>query len=155
MRAATIRYFHSPLRDLSRTECVHARSTIVVLFAIHVNVINWPVGRLYVVAMKSREKYGNDNPTAVRSDPSLKPIKEEIPLPAKAEEVNPTMPMMPLQTPLNPLPSEPVYTETPSMQPSADMHGSFTIPFGMSQPSQPGMFHEVNMNGFCNVASSR
>ena len=41
------------------------------------------------------------------------------------------------------------------MQPSADMHGSFTIPFGMSQPSQPGMFHEVNMNGFYNVASSR
>ena len=93
--------------------------------------------------MKRREKYGNDNPTAVRSDPSLKPVKEEVSLPTKAEEVNPTDPMMPLQAPMNPLPPDPMYVEAPSMQPSADMHGSFSIPFGVSQPSQPGMFHEV------------
>ena len=90
------------------------------------------------------EKYGNDNPTAVRSDPSR---REDILVPPMSLDPNPPMTIAPQTTiPITVTPTESTPVVQPALPQVQDHTGHYTLPHFVGGGSpQNGMLHDVGM----------
>ena len=93
------------------------------------------------------EKYGNDNPSAVRSETSSFVLKSDSGQNGQntsgMDVVSSPPPVQPPQL-MHPVPKDPVMSELPPLVTPLDMSGNYPIhPFGVSESSQNGLFHDV------------
>ena len=90
------------------------------------------------------EKYGNDNPSAVRTETSSFVLKNDPGQNPGGMEVvsNPTS-VQPPQL-MQQVHTDPVMNELPPLVTPTDMTGNYPIQsFGVSESSQNGLFHDV------------
>lgn len=109
------------------------------------NDTNWQVGTLlYPSIVTHSEKYGNDNPSAVRSETSSFALKSDSGQSTVGMEVVNNPPSVQSQQMIQPMHTDPVIGELPPLVTPPDLQGNYPLPpFGVSESSQTGLFHEV------------